>query len=180
MKMPEDLIPELVVPLGHLDRLSSIAATANNDFFASGCDGGTAILWSKDGKLLRKFIGKNLPGLDVGGWIKQVSLSRNKINPNVFVSYDSGYYILWDSLSGKPLFIETNPVAIQQALFSQNGDRIIGNCPEESILVVDAKSGLLLKKSPLNHRNKCWPLMNTSPCSAPKAIRLIRSSLSTS
>jgi len=146
MKKQEDLKPELVVPLAHLNRLSTTTCTAGNELFASGCTGGDAILWNKDGKLLRKLVGEGLAGYNVGSGIRGVSISPDKDRPSLFVSYESGLSVLWDCTTGDSIFVAKDNSAICQPFFSKNGDKIIGYCLDECIAVLDVKSGHSLKK----------------------------------
>jgi hypothetical protein len=123
--------PRLLLPLGHISIVESVALSGNGKRVLTGSQDNTAILWDVEtGKPLQTFKGH-------ADKVYAVALSGD--SKRVLTGSDDKTAILWDSASGKALqTFKGHTGAIWSVALSRDGQRVLTGSTDKTAILWDA------------------------------------------
>lgn len=134
--------PELVVQLGHSDRVRCAALSRDGKFVVTGAEDNTLKLWDvAKGQLVRTYTGHRKP-------IYSVALSPD--GTRLYSAGEDDRLKLWDALTGK--VIQDVKIDLREMTLSDDGSLVAAVCDDKEARLYDGKTLALVRTLTGGHK----------------------------
>jgi WD40 repeat protein len=130
--------PELILPLGHTEPVSSVALSGDGKRVLTGSEDNTAILWDTEtGKPVQTFTGH-------AGAVRSVALSGDR--KRVLTGSDDNKAILWDATTAKPIqTLAEHTLPVCSVALSGDGNRVLTGSIDGKAILWDTDTAQIIQ-----------------------------------